>query len=65
MARKKEIKTFIYCPEKRGEKIKQDAFMMLAKLNGKRAGRGPERRISSYIDKETRSKEMVQKQNKV
>ena len=37
----------------------------LAKLNGKRAGRGPERRILSYIDKETRSKKMVQKQNKV
>ena len=41
---KKEIKTFLYCPEKRGDKIKLDAFMILAKLNGKRAGRGPELR---------------------
>ena len=28
---KKEIKTFIHCPKKRGEKIKQDTFMILAR----------------------------------
>ena len=64
MERKIEIKTFLYCPEKRGEKIKLYDIGKIEWQKGRKRSR-TEVRMLSYIDKETRPKEMVQKQNKV
>ena len=63
MERKIEIKTFLYCPEKRGEKIKLYDIGKIEWQKGRKRFLITE--VLSYIDKETRPKEMVQKQNKV